>query len=176
MENYLSMESLRQPLPKNLSAREELDLGDPELWLELGRFLVAEAGVLLTRVNTVKVTPYRKFAGIDAGFNTLVRPMMYGAYHHILVANRLRDPSEVEYDVVGPICESGDKLAKDRLLPTLREGDLLAILNTGAYGFSMSSEYNSRPRASEVLVFDGRYEVVRERGVPDDLLSHQKDP
>ena len=155
---------------------EELDLGEPELWLELGRFLVAEAGVLLTRVNTVKVTPYRKFAGVDAGFNTLVRPIMYGAYHHILVANRLREPLEVEYDVAGPICESGDLLAKGRMLPTLREGDLLAVLNVGAYGFSMSSEYNSRPRASEVLVFNGHHEVIRKRGLPDDLLSHQKDP
>ena len=103
-------------------------------------------------------------------------PSRARAHHHILVANRLRDPSEVEYDVVGPICESGDKLAEDRLLPTLREGDLLAILNAGAYGFSMSSEYNSRPRASEVLVFNGHHEVIRKRGVPDDLLSNQKDP
>lgn len=153
---------------------EEYSLGQPELWLEPGRYLVAESCILLTRVNTVKITPYKKFVGVDAGFNTLIRPAMYGSYHHILVANRLNEVLTEKYDVVGPICESGDVLAKDRPLPPISEGDLLAILNAGAYGYSMSSQYNSRPRAAEVLVKDGHYEVVRERETFQDLVRGQK--
>lgn len=152
----------------------EYDLGEPELWLELGRYLVAEAGVLLTKVNTVKVTPFKRFLGVDAGFNMLVRPAMYGSYHHILVANKLNLPAECECDVCGPLCESGDVFAGFRPLPKVSEGDLLAILNTGAYGFSMSSQYNSRPRAAEVLVKNGESALVRERETFEDLLRGQK--
>ena len=107
--------------------------------------LFATQASCLTTVNTVKVTPHHKFVGVDAGFNTLVRPTMYGSYHPILVANKLDAAEKETYDVVGPICESGDLLAKDRELPLVEEGDLLAVLNAGAYGFSMSSQYNSRP-------------------------------
>jgi diaminopimelate decarboxylase len=128
----------------------------------------------LTTVNTVKETPFKKFVGVDAGFNTLVRPTMYGSYHHVLVANNL-DASEKEtYDVVGPICESGDALAKDRRLPKIEEGDLLAVLNAGAYGFAMSSQYNARPRAAEVLVKNGKFCLIREREQLDDLMSGQR--
>jgi diaminopimelate decarboxylase len=126
-------------------------------------------------VNTVKTTPFKKFVGVDAGFNTLIRPTMYGSYHHMLVANKLGSPKEEEtYDVVGPICESGDALALDRRLPKIEEGDLLAVLNAGAYGFAMSSQYNARPRAAEVLVKNGKYTLVRERETFDDLLSGQR--
>jgi diaminopimelate decarboxylase len=118
---------------------KQYGLGEPAFCIEPGRYLVADACVLLTSVNTLKVTPFRKFAGVDAGFNTLVRPAMYGSYHHILVANKLVATEEETYDVAGPICESGDLLAKDRQLPRIEEGDLLAVLNAGAYGFSMSS-------------------------------------
>lgn len=152
----------------------EYTLRDPELWLEPGRYIVGEAGILLTRVNTIKVTPFRRFAGVDAGFNTLIRPSMYGSYHHILVANKLDEPPREKYDVVGPLCESGDVLARGRLLPRLSEGDLLAILNAGAYGYSMSSQYNSRPRPAEVLVKEGRYDLIRERETLQDLLKGQK--
>ncbi|MEM3617647.1 MAG: diaminopimelate decarboxylase [Candidatus Bathyarchaeia archaeon] len=149
-------------------------LGRPELWIEPGRFIVAEAGILLTRVNTVKHVSNKKFVGVDAGFNTLVRPTMYGAYHHILVANKLDEqPAEV-YNVVGPICESGDVLAKDRLLPKICEGDLLAVLNVGAYGFSMSSQYNSRPRPAEVLVKSGKRALIREAETFEDLAGKQR--
>jgi diaminopimelate decarboxylase len=148
-------------------------LGEPVFQVEPGRFLVADASVLLTTVNTVKVTPFRKFVGVDAGFNTLVRPAMYGSYHPILVANRLAAPEEEQYDIAGPICESGDLLAKDRLLPKVEEGDLLAVLNAGAYGFSMSSQYNARPRAAEVLVKEGKFKLVREREQLDDLMRGQ---
>jgi diaminopimelate decarboxylase len=152
----------------------QYDLGEPMLYVEPGRYLVADAGILLTSVNTVKVTPFRKFVGVDAGFNTLVRPAMYGSYHPIVVANKLVAMEEEKYDVAGPICESGDLLAKDRRLPKVEEGDLLAVLNAGAYGFSMSSQYNSRPRAAEVLVKGGKYRLIREREQLGDLISHQQ--
>lgn len=152
----------------------EYGLGQPELWLEPGRYLVAESCVLLTKVHMLKETPYRKFVGIDAGFNTLIRPAMYGSYHHIVLANRLNAPSTENYDVVGPLCESGDVLARDRLLPEISEGDILAILNAGAYGYSMSSQYNSRPRPAEVLVKDGSCELVRERESLQDLVRGQR--
>ena len=152
------------------------NLGEPHFCIEPGRYIVCDAGILLTRVNTVKVTPYKRFAGVDAGFNTLIRPAMYGSYHPIVVANRLNEAEEETYDIAGPICESGDILARDRRLPRIHEGDLIAILNTGAYGFSMSSQYNSRPRAAEVIVKDGRYAVIRERETMEDLLKGQRYP
>lgn len=152
----------------------EYGLGKPFFCVEPGRYIVCDAGILLTAVNTLKATPFKKFIGVDAGFNTLVRPTMYGSYHHILVANKLDSPNEETYDVVGPICESGDVLAKERSLPKIQEGDLLAILNAGAYGYSMSSQYNARPRAAEVLVKKGIYAIVRERETLDDLMARQR--
>ncbi|MEM1883957.1 MAG: diaminopimelate decarboxylase, partial [Candidatus Bathyarchaeia archaeon] len=154
----------------------EYDLGEPFFCIEPGRYIVCDAGILLTRVNTVKVTPFKKFIGVDAGFNLLIRPVMYGAYHHIIVANKLNEPEKEVYDVAGPLCESGDILARDRLLPEIHEGDILAILNTGAYGLVMSSQYNSRPRCPEVLVKDGKYALIRERENFEDLLRGQRLP
>jgi diaminopimelate decarboxylase len=155
---------------------KEYDLGEPFFCIEPGRFIVCDAGILLTRVNTLKITPFKKFIGVDAGFNTLIRPAMYGSYHPIIVANKLNDPLKEVYDVAGPLCESGDILARDRMLPEISEGDLLAILNAGAYGFSMSSQYNSRPRCAEVLIKDGRYALVRERESLEDLIRGQRIP
>ena len=153
---------------------DKYGLGKPFFCVEPGRYLVCDSGVLLTAVNTVKTTPFKKFVGVDAGFNTLIRPTMYGSYHHMLVANKLSSSEEETYDVVGPICESGDALARDRRLPKIEEGDLLAVLNAGAYGFAMSSQYNARPRAAEVLVKNGKYTLVRERETLEDLLSGQR--
>ncbi|MGB9623001.1 MAG: diaminopimelate decarboxylase family protein, partial [Candidatus Bathyarchaeia archaeon] len=155
---------------------EKFGLGEPELWIEPGRYLVADAGILLTRVNTLKSNPIRRFAGVDAGFNILIRPMLYGAYHNILVANKLDEEPTETYDVVGPICESGDALAIDRRLPMLSEGDLLAVLNAGAYGFSMCSNYNSRPRPAEVLVKKDELALIRARESFEDLLHNQRIP
>ncbi|HLN44412.1 MAG TPA: diaminopimelate decarboxylase [Candidatus Sulfotelmatobacter sp.] len=152
---------------------EKDELGNPVFCVEPGRYLVADASILLTTVNTIKITPYKKFIGVDAGFNTLVRPTMYGSYHHIAVANKLNAPDELIYDVVGPICESGDALAKDRCLPIVQEGDLLAVLDAGAYGYSMSSQYNLRPRAAEVLIACGKDKLVRKREQFDDLVKGQ---
>jgi diaminopimelate decarboxylase len=154
----------------------EYYLGEPIFSIEPGRFIICDAGVLLTRVNTIKITPFKKFIGVDAGFNTLIRPAMYGSYHPIVVANRLNELEKEVYDVAGPLCESGDILARDRMLPEVYEGDILAILNAGAYGFSMSSQYNSRPRCAEVLVKDGKYALIRERERIEDLLRGQKIP
>ena len=153
---------------------KEYGLGKPFLCVEPGRFLVCDASILLTTVNTVKVTPSKKFVGVDAGFNTLVRPTMYGSYHPILVTNKLARADKEAYDVVGPICESGDALAKDLRLPLVEEGDLLAVLNAGAYGFSMSSQYNSRPRAAEVMIRQSKAVVVRQREQLSDLMSSQR--
>ena len=149
-------------------------LGEPFFCVEPGRYLVGDASILLTSVNTMKTTPFKKFVGIDAGFNTLIRPTMYGSYHHVLVANKLGSSEKETYDIVGPICESGDALARDRRLPKIEEGDLLAVLNAGAYGFAMSSQYNARPRAAEVLVKNGKCTLIREREQLDDLMSGQR--
>jgi len=152
----------------------EYGLGKPFLCVEPGRYLVCDASILLTSVNTVKVTPAKKFIGVDAGFNTLIRPTMYGSYHPLLVANKLGVTETQTYDVVGPICESGDALAKNRQLPQIEEGDLLAVLNAGAYGFSMSSQYNSRPRAAEVMITQGKPFIIREREQINTLTANQK--
>jgi diaminopimelate decarboxylase len=153
---------------------EEFRLGKPVLCVEPGRYLVADACILLTTVNTLKISSSKKFVGVDAGFNTLVRPTMYGSYHPILVANNLDAVETETYDVVGPICESGDALAKNRVLPLVEEGDLLAVLKVGAYGFSMSSQYNARPRAAEVMIRRGKPTLVRKREQFDDLTSSQR--
>ena len=153
---------------------KEYGLGKPFLCVEPGRYLVCDASILLTKVNTVKVTPQKKFAGVDAGFNTLLRPTMYGSYHSILIANKLSRPEKETYDVVGPICESGDVLAKNRTLPKVEEGDLLAVMNAGAYGFSMSSQYNSRPRPAEVMIRQGKDILVRKREELGDLIYTQR--
>jgi diaminopimelate decarboxylase len=153
---------------------KDYGLGKPFLFVEPGRYLVCDASILLTTANTVKITPTRKFIGVDAGFNTLIRPAMYGSYHQILVANKLDATDKDIFDVAGPLCESGDLLAKDRALPLVDEGDLLAVLNVGAYGFSMSSQYNSRPRAAEVMIKAGKPVVVREREQLKDLVISQR--
>ncbi|MEW6528346.1 MAG: diaminopimelate decarboxylase [Candidatus Micrarchaeota archaeon] len=158
---------------------KEHKLGEPYFCIEPGRFLVADAVVLLTRVNTLKQTPHKKFAGIDAGFNVLVRPTMYDSYHHIIVdgkpetKNKKQETYDV-YDVVGPICESGDYIARARTLPKLSEGDLLCVLTTGAYGYSMSSNYNLRTRAAEILVNNGKYELVRKHDEFEKIISGQR--
>lgn len=142
-----------------------------ELWFEPGKFLVSEAGVLLVSVSLVKQTTATIFAGVDSGLNHLIRPMLYGSYHGIVNASR-PDGRKRIYTVVGYICET-DTFAFDRQLPEIHEGDVLAFLNAGAYGFSMASNYNSRLRPAEVLVMDGRAILIRRRESLDDLLALQ---
>lgn len=154
---------------------EEYKLGNPTMCIEPGRYIVGDASVLLTKINTIKQS-YRKFAGVDAGFNTLLRPTMYGSYHHVVVADRPDAEPTQKIDIAGDVCESGDLFARDRPLPDVKEGDLLAILNAGAYGFTMASQYNSRPKPAEILVKNGKTDVVRERETFADLFVKQNVP
>jgi diaminopimelate decarboxylase len=147
----------------------------PKLILEPGRFIVADTTILLTRVNTVKKAA-KNFVGVDAGFNLLIRPTMYDSYHHAVVANKAASPPKDVYTIVGPICETGDVLARDRELPHIEKGDLIALLDAGAYGFSMSSQYNGRPRCAEILVKDGEVDVIRSPENIEDLMAKQKLP
>ncbi len=144
-----------------------------ELWFEPGKFLVSEAGYLLVKTNVVKTTPATVFAGVDSGMNHLLRPMMYDAYHDMLNISNPKGTKRV-YTVVGYICET-DTLGWDRQLNEIREGDIIAIKNAGAYGFSMSSNYNSRLRPAEVLVLDGKAHLIRQRETFEDLTRHQID-
>jgi len=147
----------------------------PKLILEPGRFIVADTTLLLTRVNTVKKAA-KNFVGVDAGFNLLVRPTMYDSYHYAVVANKAGSHEEETYTIVGPICETGDIFAKDRMLPHIEKGDIIALLDAGAYGFSMSSQYNGRPRCAEVLVKDGKADIIRTREDVQDLMGRQMLP
>jgi diaminopimelate decarboxylase len=139
---------------------------DATLVVEPGRYLVAESTVLVTRVNTVGDS----LVGVDAGFNTLLRPAMYDAYHAVTNVSRSQEPVS-EYDIAGPICESGDYLARGREIAEPREGDLLAFHTTGAYGFAMASRYNSRPLPAEVMV-DETPQLVRERESVEDQFRN----
>lgn len=144
-----------------------------KLILEPGRAIVANAGILLARVEYLKTTPDKKFAILDAGMNDLLRPALYDAWHTILPVTPLNPEVTPElYDIVGPVCETADFLGKDRRL-ALKPNDLLAILSAGAYGFSMSSQYNSRPRAAEILVDGEHYQVIRQRETWEDLFRHE---
>ena len=127
-------------------------LGNYELWLEPGRYIVAEAGVLVASVTQTKGKGDVRYVGIATGMNSLIRPSLYGAYHEIVNLTRFDEAANEIVNVVGPICETGDRLGSDRLLPTTREGDVLLIANAGAYGYVMSSRYNLREPAKEILV------------------------
>ncbi|PYL51531.1 MAG: diaminopimelate decarboxylase [Verrucomicrobia bacterium] len=148
----------------------ELDI---RVLVEPGRFLVGNAGVLLTRIRYIKTTAAKKFAIVDAGMNDLIRPALYQSYHEIVPvkerkSERKRKISKI--DIVGPVCESGDFFALDRGMPELHEGDLLAILSAGAYGFVMASNYNSRPLPAEVLVRGDKFTLIRKRQTWEDLV------
>lgn len=141
-----------------------------KLVFEPGRVIVGNTGILVTKVLYRKETPNKTFIIVDAGMSDLIRPSFYNAYHGIWPVEIKEDVRE-KVDVVGPICESGDFLAKDRDVPKFIRGDLLAVMSAGAYGFTMSSNYNSRPRATEVLVDRSRYYVITKRQTYDDLIS-----
>ncbi len=146
--------------------------------MEPGRFIAGNSGILVTRVLYVKNTPKKKFVIVDAGMNDLIRPALYGAYHQILplCAERYTPNAAEKVDIVGPICESGDFFAKERRLPKLKEGDFLAVMGAGAYGFSMSSNYNSRRRAEEALVVKDKVFVIRKRESCRDLIRNELIP
>jgi diaminopimelate decarboxylase len=143
---------------------------------EPGRVIVGNAGILVTRVLYTKRTPTKDFVIVDAGMNDLVRPSLYESYHAIQPARRTEGREHLTVDVVGPICESGDFLAKDRAMALVEPGELLAVMSAGAYGFTMASNYNARPRAAEVLVKGDRHFIVRARESYEDLIRGEDIP
>jgi len=147
-----------------------------EIVFEPGRSIVGNAGLLLTRVVYIKEGAVKRFAIVDGGMNDLIRPSLYGAYHRIERVRAIQKEKRHHYDVVGPICESADFFAKDRLLPELASGDLLAVYDAGAYSMAMASTYNSRPLLAEVLVRGGKAYLTRERQTVADLTRQERIP
>jgi diaminopimelate decarboxylase len=173
------------PARRQLSIQQYVDAISPllrelklRILLEPGRLLVGNAGVLLTRVRYIKQTGEKKFAIVDAGMNDLIRPALYHSYHEIVpvrepITSENKGKSLETIDIVGPVCESGDFFALDREMPDVREGDLLAIMSAGAYGFVMASNYNSRPLPAEVLVRGDKFAMIRERQTWEDLIREE---
>ncbi len=155
------------PLLKNAGCR---------LILEPGRFIVGTAGALVTRVTYIKVGEQKKFVIVDAGMNDLIRPSLYKAYHRILAVKEAKGKRRREADIVGPICESADFFGKERHLPPPESGDLLAICDAGAYGYTMASNYNTRPRPPEVLVNGNQFYVIKKRETYNDLFAGEQYP
>ncbi|MBK9936079.1 MAG: diaminopimelate decarboxylase [Cytophagaceae bacterium] len=144
---------------------------DLELWFEPGKYLVSECGILLASANVVKENPGKTLIGLNTGLNHLIRPMMYDAYHKVVNISNTSD-SKQKYNVVGYICETDD-IAKDRSLSEAKDGDLFAILNAGAYGFTMASNYNSRLKPAEVLIYKNQKHLIRERQTLQDIINKQ---
>jgi diaminopimelate decarboxylase len=165
------------PVPEDLARNLLPLLGKRKLTLlmEPGRSIVGNAGILVTKTLYLKEGLEKSFIIVDAGMNDLMRPSLYGAYHHIqpVVKNRRE---KIVADIVGPICESGDFLAKDRELQKVKQGEYLAVMSAGAYGFTMSSNYNSRPKAAEVMVKGSKYALVRKRETFNDLVRGESIP
>jgi len=174
----ITYEKEEPPSPKDYAEallRDGIEKLGVKLLLEPGRVLVGNAGILLTRVLFLKDTETKKFVIVDGAMNDLIRPSLYGAFQRI-DAVRQSDRGSAVVDVVGPVCESGDFLAKDRELPDVLPGELLAVRSAGAYGFVMASNYNTRPRAAEVLVDGSTYHVVRARETLEDLVRGETIP
>jgi len=142
------------------------------LILEPGRRISGNAGVLITKILYVKKREDKTFYIVDAGMNDIARPSLYGAYHHIVPLTE-KSGETVVADVVGPICETGDVIAKGRELPPLKEGEYIAVLSAGAYGFTMASNYNSRPRPAEVMVEGDSFRIIRQRETLSDLIARE---
>jgi diaminopimelate decarboxylase len=171
-DKSLNLNELNKKVAENFKNFCEEYGKDVEFWLEPGRFLVGESGYLLTTVNTIKTNPGYKYVGTDSGFNHLVRPTMYGSYHEIINTSNL-DGEKEKVTVCGNICESGDIFARDREISRIQEGDILAILNSGAYGYSMASNYNTRPLPAEVLIDGDEVRLIRRRENFEELLRNQ---
>jgi len=170
-EKATDVDLLGVKLHEAISAYEQETGKKLEVWFEPGKYLVSESGYFITKVNVIKQTPATVFAGIDTGFNHLIRPMFYDSYHQIV---NLSNPKGTEriYTVVGNLCET-DTFCWDRVLNEVREGDYLLFKNAGAYGFEMASSFNSRARPAEVLFSKGKPQLIRKREDLDDLLRNQ---
>jgi diaminopimelate decarboxylase len=149
---------------------------DAQLVVEPGRLIVANAGILVTEVISVKKGDEKEFIILDAGMNDLIRPAMYDAWHDIVPVREAKGAQRRVYDVVGPVCESADLFARDRELPPLSAGDLVAILTAGAYGAVQGSSYNARPLAPEVLVKGRQFAVTRPRQTVDEMIAQERWP
>jgi diaminopimelate decarboxylase len=165
--------SIQQYVNAILPELRELKL---KILLEPGRLLAGNAGVLLTRVRYLKQSGQKKFAIVDAGMNDLIRPALYHSYHEIVPVDEPRSSAREKIDVVGPVCESADFFALDREMPELQEGDLLAIMSAGAYGFVMASNYNSRPLPAEAFVHGNKFALIRQRQTFEDLIRGEVGP
>ncbi|MBH30975.1 MAG: diaminopimelate decarboxylase [Candidatus Marinimicrobia bacterium] len=143
----------------------------PRFVIEPGKIVIADSAFLLARVSGIKES-YKTFVGLDAGMNTFLRPALYKTYHKIFKVGDPKAPHEIVADFTGGICENTDRLATDRSFPNVKEGDLVAIMDVGAYGFSMASQYNTRPRPAEVLLLNGESRLIRQREKIQDLFSH----
>lgn len=166
-----NIEELGQRMTKAFKAFCKSYGRELEIWFEPGKFIVSESGLLLVTANTIKTTLSSVFVGVNSGLNHLLRPMMYDAYHEIVNISNPNGTKRI-YTVVGYICET-DTLGYDRKLSEVKEGDILAIKNAGAYGFSMSSNYNSRPRPAEVLIWNGKAQLIRRRETLEDIVRTQ---
>ena len=167
----------KPPLPEEYASALKETLGDMGLTLilEPGRVIMANSGILVAKVLYTKANEGKNFAVVDAAMNDLARPSLYGSYHSIKPV-KMDSTEIINIDIVGPICESGDFLAKNREMASLKQGDLIAVMSTGAYGFTMSSTYNSRPRVAEVMVKGDKYYTIRERETYEDLVKGEVIP
>ncbi|HUU41643.1 MAG TPA: diaminopimelate decarboxylase, partial [Desulfatiglandales bacterium] len=155
--------------------KEVIENDNVTLILEPGRVIIGNAGILVTRVIYTKSISDKNFIIVDAGMNDLIRPALYDSFHSIQPV-KMSDSKMITADLVGPVCETGDFFARDRKMPSFKPGDLVAIMSSGAYGFSMASNYNSRPRPPEVLVKENGFSVIRPRETYDDLIDGEKIP
>ena len=173
----ITYSSEKPPMPADIAKRllPLLKGRDITLVMEPGRSIVGNAGILVTKTLYLKKGADKTFVIVDAGMNDLMRPSLYDAYHHILPVKKSRRP-EIKADVVGPICESGDFLAKGRKIARVNRGEFLAVMSAGAYGMSMSSNYNSRPKVAEVMVSGSAHALVARRGSYEDLVQHEVIP
>ena len=164
------------PHPVEYAKAIQSEIGDMNctLILEPGRVIVGNAGIMVTKVHYTKESPSKKFVIVDAGMNDLARPSLYNAYHAIIGVEKTTSTQIA--DVVGPICETGDFLARDQMVPISAQGDLLAVMSAGAYGFSMSSNYNSRPRVAEILADGDNFHVIRRRESYETLIQDESIP
>lgn len=165
------------PSPEEYASaiKETMGMTDVVLIFEPGRVIMGNSGILVAKVLYTKTNENKYFVVVDAAMNDLARPSLYGSYHAVKPV-RLHSGENIRADIVGPICESGDFLAKDREIQDLKQDDLIAVMSAGAYGFSMSSTYNSRPRVAEVMVKDDRYYIIRERETYEDLAKGEVIP
>ena len=175
-QNNKTSNGLLESVRKRFKARRKLlskkfsDLGC-KIVIEPGRYLTANAGILVTKILSIKKSNIKNFIIVDAGMNDFIRPTLYDAYHHIIPIRKSNSEVIKNCDVVGPVCETGDFFAKDIEIQNVKEGDFLIICSTGAYGSVQSSNYNTRGSIDEIIINDGKYEIIRKRMDEDSIID-----